>query len=83
MNGIVKQFLFEQDEPLRLDKFLKEKVAGFSRSQLQSLIETGKVWVDDEIVLKPAFKLEQGKTCVLSCRNRNKSRYKRKIFRWR
>ena len=60
MNGIVKQFLFEQDEPLRLDKFLKEKVAGFSRSQLQSLIEAGKVWVDDEQVLKPAFKLEQG-----------------------
>jgi len=60
MNGIVKQFLFEQDEPLRLDKFLKEKVAGFSRSQLQSLIEAGKVQVDDEKVLKPAFKLEQG-----------------------
>jgi 23S rRNA pseudouridine1911/1915/1917 synthase len=60
MNSIVKQFSFEQDEPLRLDKFLKEKVAGFSRSQLQSLIEAGKVWVDDETVLKPAFKLEQG-----------------------
>jgi len=60
MNGIVKQFVFEQDEPLRLDKFLAEKVAGFSRSQLQSIVEAGKVWVDGEIVLKPAFKLEQG-----------------------
>ena len=60
MNSIVKQFLFEQDEPLRLDKKKKKKVAGFSRSQLQSLIEAGKVWVDGEAVLKPAFKLEQG-----------------------
>jgi len=60
MNGIVKQFVFEQAEPLRLDKFLAENVTGFSRSQLQSLIEAGKVWVDDETVLKPAFKLDQG-----------------------
>jgi 23S rRNA pseudouridine1911/1915/1917 synthase len=62
MRTVFHQFVFEQDEPLRLDKFLAEKVTGFSRSQLQSLIEAGKVWVDDETVLKPAFKLQQGQS---------------------
>lgn len=62
MKYVVKQFDFEQNEPLRLDKFLAEQVTGFSRSQLQSLIEAGKVFVDGELVLKPAFKLERGQS---------------------
>ena len=60
MKAAPQQFVFEQTEPLRLDKYLAEKVTGFSRAQLQNLIEEGKVWVDGDLVLKPAFKLTPG-----------------------
>ncbi len=53
-------FTFEEKSPQRLDKFLTQCLSGFSRSRVQSLIETGLVTVNDEIPHKAGFSLTPG-----------------------
>jgi 23S rRNA pseudouridine1911/1915/1917 synthase len=51
-------FRYEGEAGQRLDKFLVEKLAGFSRSQLQNLIRDRKVTVNDIPVTKTGFFVE-------------------------
>lgn len=53
-------FVFEEQEPLRLDKFLVTKIPDLSRSRLQQLIENGKVTINGEIPKKTGFLLSRG-----------------------
>jgi len=53
-------FVFEEDNPQRLDKFLVARIPELSRSRLQVLIEAGFVTVDGEIPHKAGFSLTHG-----------------------
>ncbi len=59
MIGLNKFFCTESDEK-RLDKFLVSRVPPLSRSRLQSLIKNGAVRVNEEVVSKNGFVLENG-----------------------
>lgn len=51
---------FEEKEALRLDKFLVSRFPDLSRSRLQSIIKDGFVMVNDQIISKNGFILEEG-----------------------
>lgn len=46
------QFIIEDNEPVRLDKFLVEKLVNVSRSRIQQLVREGNVNVDGNLVTK-------------------------------
>lgn len=46
----------------RLDVTLVTQASDFSRSRLQQLIRSGFVKVDDEVIIKPGFRLDGGET---------------------
>ncbi len=50
----------EKDAGIRIDKFIAEEIAAFSRSQAQKLIESGCVFADDEIIADKNFKTRIG-----------------------
>jgi 23S rRNA pseudouridine1911/1915/1917 synthase len=54
------EFKFTSPKPLRLDKFLVEKLPDFSRSRLQNFIYNGLVFVNEKPVIKGGFNLETG-----------------------
>jgi 23S rRNA pseudouridine1911/1915/1917 synthase len=56
----VLQFLFDNDSPERLDKFLVEQVPEFSRSRIQGLISNGHVDVNGQAAKKAGQALESG-----------------------
>ncbi|MFZ3070164.1 MAG: RluA family pseudouridine synthase [Anaerolineaceae bacterium] len=60
MKPSMQEYLFQEEEPNRLDKFLAGEIQGFSRAQIQTLIENGKIWVDGVPVVKSSTKLEAG-----------------------
>lgn len=60
MSERVVQFIFTQDKPQRLDKFLVSCLPEFSRSQIQRLIRDGFVAVNGAIATKTGASLEQG-----------------------
>lgn len=45
---------------MRIDKFIAEDIAEFSRAQVQRLIENGYVYADDEIIADKDFKTRNG-----------------------
>ena len=51
---------FVSESSIRLDIFLKLQFCDFSRSYLQRVIETSKVFVNNNIIIKPSFKLSEG-----------------------
>ncbi|MFH2104413.1 MAG: RluA family pseudouridine synthase [Chloroflexota bacterium] len=53
-------FIYADDDSARLDVFLVERLAEFSRARLQGLIRAGLVKVDGEVDLKTGRKLERG-----------------------
>jgi len=55
-----KNIVFEELTSSRLDKFLVTQFPDFSRSRLQSLIQNGMVSVNQMIVTKNGFQLENG-----------------------
>ena len=50
----------EETSKMRIDKFIAESSASFSRAQIQRLIEEGFVFVDDEIITDKNFKTRLG-----------------------
>lgn len=50
----------EENSGMRIDKFIADEVTDFSRSQVQSLIEEGNVFVHDKLVLDKNFKIQLG-----------------------
>ena len=52
-------FIFEDDSPQRIDKFLVSRLPQFSRSRLQSLIKQGRVSVNSEPVFKAGQTIER------------------------
>jgi 23S rRNA pseudouridine1911/1915/1917 synthase len=60
MSDRLEAFLFEKEEPARLDVFLTTCLPEFSRSRLQGLIREGFVTVDGEVVTKTGRALESG-----------------------
>jgi 23S rRNA pseudouridine1911/1915/1917 synthase len=60
MNEGRMAFIFEEQDPQRLDKFLVTKLPGYSRSRLQNLIRGGHVRVDDRPARKSGQELEHG-----------------------
>ncbi|MBT4855635.1 RluA family pseudouridine synthase [bacterium] len=50
----------------RIDAFLSEKLAAYSRSFLQKLIKDGCVTVNDKAIKKPSYPLEEGDRVVLT-----------------
>ena len=53
-------FLFEENQPQRLDRYLAQKLPDLSRSQVQRLIKTGLVMVDEVQAAKTGVMLEAG-----------------------
>lgn len=52
-------FEFEGESPIRLDKFLSNRIPDISRSQIQRLIKTGNVLVDEAVITKNGFTLNK------------------------
>lgn len=52
------QFVFEEEENMRVDKFLTEEMSDLSRSYIQKLIKEGNVFVNEKAV-KANYKLSQ------------------------
>ena len=50
----------ETQKNMRLDKFLTQNIAGFSRSRLQNLIESGNVLLDDVVLSDNSYKVKIG-----------------------
>lgn len=53
-------FCFNEEQPVRLDKFLAEKLTNLSREKVQALIAEGMVLVNDRAVLKGSYKAGNG-----------------------
>lgn len=62
MNDQVAFFIYEEDSPERLDKYLVNRLPQYSRSRLQNLIKQGKVTVNGELASKAGQTLEGGMT---------------------
>ncbi len=60
MNAIIKEFTFEDAQPQRLDHYLSKELPEISRSQIQRLIKTGQVLVNDLPPKKTGQMLENG-----------------------
>lgn len=60
------ELIVELDEPTRLDKYLAESLAGFSREKVQALIAQGQIQVDGKVVVKGSFKPLKGQTITAS-----------------
>lgn len=58
------QFVFEEEENIRVDKFLSEEMTDLSRSYIQKLIKEGKVFVNEKQV-KANYKLSPGENVTL------------------
>jgi len=54
----IKKLSFNDEEPIRLDKFLSDQLPDLSRSRIQRLIQTGNVCVDGDAITKNSFNLE-------------------------
>lgn len=50
----------EETADLRIDKYIANEIAEFSRSQVQKLLEDGNVFADDEIIADKNFKTRLG-----------------------
>ncbi|NOZ04325.1 MAG: RluA family pseudouridine synthase [FCB group bacterium] len=56
----MSKILFQVEEPgIRLDLYLSKYLTAYSRTQLQKLIKTNRVTVDD-VVKRPSYRLEEG-----------------------
>ena len=53
------QFIYQGNDPQRLDLFLSSMMDAYSRSRIQKLIKDGNVVVNSSIVLKSGFQLEK------------------------
>lgn len=60
MNDQVIVYTFDQDTPNRLDKFLVERLPGFTRSRLQTIIRNGNVVINGESAYKTGQMLDRG-----------------------
>lgn len=60
MNTIIKNLVFEESQPLRLDVFLTQELPEHSRSQIQRFIKEGHVLVNDLKPKKAGCMLEKG-----------------------
>ncbi len=60
MNSQNYHFVSNDDEPVRLDKFLSSRLSDYSRSRLQGLIVDGFVKVNGEQVVISRHKIEKG-----------------------
>ncbi len=58
-------FLYSDESPERLDKFLSANLPDHSRARLQSLIREGYVTVEQKIITKTGLKLEQNQTITI------------------
>jgi 23S rRNA pseudouridine1911/1915/1917 synthase len=56
----VTNFVFNEKNFLRLDKYLVAQFPDFSRARLQALIKSGFVLVNQQVITKTGFELEQG-----------------------
>jgi 23S rRNA pseudouridine1911/1915/1917 synthase len=65
LNSHIHQFIFIDDLPDRLDKYLARMVADLSRSRIQGLIRDGFVLVNSERVSKTGLTLNNGDEVVL------------------
>ncbi len=55
-------FVVEPGEPIRVDKFLDQKLPEISRSQIKLFIEAGNVTVDGDFIQKAGEKVKSGST---------------------
>lgn len=60
MDARIKEYTFSAEQPQRLDHFLAQENPEFSRSQIQRLIKTGQVLVDNLPPRKTGQMLEHG-----------------------
>lgn len=62
VGGQTRRFTLSKDSSQRLDKFLQNRVKGFSRHQIQKLIELGGIVLNEQVDKKPkpSSKLRQG-----------------------
>ena len=59
-----RTFVFDQDESIRLDKFLTIHLLDLSRSQVQRLIGIGMISIAGEAITKNGFVLEKPNTVI-------------------
>ena len=55
---MLRSFIQDESPSIRLDSFLSQKMAEYSRNYIQKLISSSSVKVNAEIVLKNSFKLK-------------------------
>jgi 23S rRNA pseudouridine1911/1915/1917 synthase len=58
-------FASEEDSGARLDRFLADKLPGFSRSRLKALIEQGAVTLQGRTMNDPAYRIKAGEDFAL------------------
>jgi len=66
MNTSLIEFVFDSEDPIRLDKFLADRVEGVSREKIQALIAQAQVQVDGKIITKGSLKPSKGQTIAVS-----------------
>lgn len=60
MSSQTVKFCFDEEQPVRLDKFLAEKLTNLSREKVRALIAEGMVLVNGRVVLKGSYKAAEG-----------------------
>ena len=70
----------QEEQDLRIDRYLSEKMDNCSRSFVQKLLKDGKVSISGKSV-KPSYKVQAGDV-IEAFRNRRSFKYCRRTFLW-
>ena len=66
MNKTTIFFAQYEDNNLRLDKFLTNKLTSFTRSQIKKIIDTQAIKINNQIIVSASKKVKNGdKICIL------------------
>ena len=66
MNKTTIFFAQYEDNNLRLDKFLTNKLMSFTRSQIKKIIDSSAIKIDNQIIVSASRKVKEGeKICIL------------------
>ncbi len=80
MNKTTIFFAKYEDNKLRLDKFLTNKLTSFTRSQIKKIIDSGAIKINNEIIVSASRKVKEGeKIYILHQFQKNKNIKPKKI----
>ena len=80
MNKTTIFFVQNEDNNLRLDKFLTNKLMSFTRSQIKKIIDSKAIKIDNQIIVSASRKVKNGeKICILHQFKKNENIKPKKI----